>query len=153
MALRKRLGGHPIKNDPEVQKLYKVMENSYSLVYALEIVMEYEDLLNLQAASNGITQVYCKLTGFKDPQINLRAYSGNTDSVIRELFKTTALAVGLVQSLDKRLDRDALLILKSSTLGLMHAYATLSGKPAPTEVAREVYEAIVVRELAESVAV
>lgn len=153
MALRKRLGGHPIKNDPEVQKLYKVMENSYSLVYALEIVMEYEDLLNLQAASNGITQVYCKLTGFKDPQITLRAYSGNTDSVIRELFKTTALAVGLVQSLDKRLDRDALLILKSSTLGLMHAYATLSGKPAPTEVAREVYEAIVVRELAESVAV
>lgn len=153
MALRKRLGGHPIKQDQEVQKLYKVMENSYSLVYALEIVMEYEDLLNLQAATNGITQVYCKLTGFKDPQIHLRTYSGNADSVTREVFKTTALAVGLVQSLEKRLDRDALLILKSSTLGLMHTYATLSGKPAPTEVAREVYEAIVVRELAESVAV
>lgn len=153
MVLRKRLGGHPIKNDPEVQKLYKVMENSYALVYALEIVMESEDFLNLQAAANGVTQVYTKLTGFKNPQINLRTFPGSTDSVIRELFKTTALAVGLVQTLEKRLDRDAMLILKSSTLGLMHAYASLSGKPAPTVVAREVYEAIVVRELAESVTV
>lgn len=153
MPLRKRLVGHPIKQDPEVQKLYKVLERSYSLVYALEIVMEHEDLLNLQAATNGITQVYIKLTGIKSPQITLRTFPGSTDSVIRELFKTTALAVGLVQTLEKRLDRDAMLILKSSTLGLMHAYAALSGKPAPTEVAREVYEAIVVRELAESVTV
>ena len=150
MVLRKRIVGHPLRQDPEVQKLYKVLENSYALVYALEIVVEHEDLLNLQAAANGITQVYCKLTGFKDPQITLRAYSGNTDSVIRELFKTTAAAVGLVQTLEKRLDKDTIFILKSSTLGLMHAYASLSGKPAPTQVAREVYEAIVVRELAES---
>lgn len=153
MVLRKRIGGHPIKNDPEVQKLYKVMENAYSLVYALEIVMEDEDLLNLQAAANGVTLAYTKLTGFKDPQINLRVYSANPDSVSRELFKTTALAVGLVQTLDKRLDSDTLLILKASTLGLMHTYATLTGKPSPTQVAREVYEAIVVRELAESVTV
>lgn len=153
MAIRKRLGGHPIKNDPEVQKLYTVMENACSLVYALEIVVEHEDLLNLQAAANGAIQVYCKLTGIKDPQITLRVYSGSTESVARKLFQTTALAVGLVQTLEPRLDRDALHILKSSTLGLMHAYATLSGKPSPTQVAREVYEAIVVRELAESVAV
>lgn len=150
MALRKRIGGHPIRQDPEVQKLYKVMENAYALVYTLEIVMDEEDLLNLQAAANGITQVYGKLTGFKDPQINLRTYPGNTAAVTQELFKTTAAAVGLVQSLEQKLDRDTYFILKSSTLGLMHAYASLSGKPSPTQVAREVYEAIVVRELAES---
>lgn len=153
MTLRKRIGGHPLRQDPEVQKLYKVMENSYSLVYTLEILIEEEELLNLQAAANGITQVYCKLTGFKDPQVSLRAYPGSVDSITRELFKNTALAVGLVQTLEKRLDKETLLILKASTLGFMHAYASLSGKPAPTQVAREVYEAIVVRELAESVTV
>lgn len=150
MVLRKRLGGHPLKQDPEVQKVYKLMENTYALVYTLEIVMDYEDLLNLQAAANGMTEVYSKLTGFKDPQINLRTYSGNTEAVTRELFKTTAAAVGLVQTLEKRLDKETYFILKSSTLGLMHAYASLSGKPSPTQVAREVYDAIVVRELAES---
>ena len=150
MVLRKRIGGHPVRQDPEVQKLYRVMENAYSLVYALEIVVGYEELLNLQAATNGITQTYEKLTGLENDQITLRVYSGNNESVARELFKTTALAVGLIQSLEKRLDRDALHILKSSTLGLMHVYASLTGKPAPTQVAREVYEAIVVRELAES---
>lgn len=153
MVLRKRIPGHPIKQDPEVQKLYTVMENACSLVYALEIVVEHEDLLNLQAAANGAIQAYCKLTGIKEPQITLRVYSGSTEAVTRKLFQTTAIAVGLVQTLEKRLDKDTMLILKSSTLGLMHAYASLSGKPAPTEVAREVYEAIVVRELAESKAV
>lgn len=153
MALRKRIGGHPIKQDPEVQKLYRVMENTYSLVYCLEIVMDHEELLNMQAAANGVTQAYSKLTGFKDPQINLRVYSGNQETITRELFKTTALAVGLVQTLEKRLDSDTMHILKSSTLGLMHTYALLTGKPSPTQVAREVYEAIVVRELAESVTV
>lgn len=151
--MRKRIVGHPLRQDPEVQNLYKVLEKSYSLVYALEIVMEYEELLNLQASANGITQVYCKLTGFKDPQINLRTYPGNTTAVARELFKTTALAVALVRTLEKRLDKDTHLLLKSSTLGMMHAYASLTGKPSPIQVAREVYETIVVRELAESVAV
>lgn len=153
MVLRKRIGGHPIRQDPEVQKLYKLMENAYSMVYVLEIVVEHEELLNLQAATNGITQVYVKMTGLKDPQITLRNYSGGNEAIARELFKTTALAVGLVNTLEKRLDEDAFLLLKSSTLGLMHAYASLSGKPSPTQVAREVYEAIVVRELAESVTV
>lgn len=153
MVLRKRIGGHPIRQDPEVQKLYKLMENAYSMVYVLEIVVEHEELLNLQAATNGITQVYVKMTGLKDPQITLRNYSGGNEAIARELFKTTALAVGLVNTLEKRLDEDAFLLLKSSTLGLMHTYASLSGKPSPTQVAREVYEAIVVRELAESVTV
>lgn len=149
--MKKRIGGHPARQDPLASRLFNVMEESYQLVNDLQLFVKYEDLVNLQSATHGLTQVYERHTHHVNPTISISEDVVPTlEELTEKLYKTMAEAVSLVQILTGRLDRETHNLLKSATLGMMHVYASLTGKPAPTIVAREVYEALIVRELAES---
>jgi hypothetical protein len=56
------------------------------------------------------------------------------DPDVAKAFRTMRAAVELVQALDGKLSPDNHLHLRAAALGLMHAYAELSGQPAPNEI-------------------
>lgn len=152
--MMKRIGGHPSRQDPTSSRLFKVMESSYQLVFDLQLFVSKEDLDNLRAAANGLTTVYEVFTQRLNPPIMLKdALVPTLEELTADLYKTLTNLVKLVDVIDGRVDRETHYLLRSSTLGMMHVYASLTGKPAPTIVAREVYQALIVRELAESATV
>lgn len=56
------------------------------------------------------------------------------DLDVAKLFRTMKANVELVRDLEGKLAPEAHLNLKASALGMMHAYAAMTGLPAPTEI-------------------
>ncbi|UVF61049.1 hypothetical protein SEA_SAKAI_86 [Arthrobacter phage Sakai] len=56
------------------------------------------------------------------------------DPDISKLFRTMKANVELVRDLEGKLAPDVHLNLRASALGMMHAYAAITGLPAPTEI-------------------
>jgi hypothetical protein len=61
-------------------------------------------------------------------------HPAKADPDVDRLFRTMKAGVELVRDLDGKLGEDAHLSLKAATLGLMVAYAELTGLPAPHEI-------------------
>lgn len=56
------------------------------------------------------------------------------DPDIAKLFRIMKANVELVRDLEGKLAPDVHLNLRASALGMMHAYAAITGLPAPTEI-------------------
>ena len=75
MAARRKPGGHPAKQDPDVAKLFRTMRATVELVKDLNGKVSDEADVNLRAAALGLMHTYAELTGLPAPTVIL---GGNT---------------------------------------------------------------------------
>lgn len=78
--MARQLGGHPAKQDPEVAKLFKTLQNSVMLTGALKGRLSDENYLKLQSASLGLMFAYAEMVGLPQP-----------DEVVGEVFEDVVL--------------------------------------------------------------
>jgi hypothetical protein len=64
---RKQPGGHPAKQDPAVDKLFRTMKATVELVRDLQDRLPAEEWLCLRAAALGQMVAYSNLTGLPAP--------------------------------------------------------------------------------------
>lgn len=67
MSQRKKPSGHPAKQDPQIDKLYRTMRSSVELVRDLEDRLTPTQLLYLKGAAAGMMFNYAALTGLPSP--------------------------------------------------------------------------------------
>ncbi|WP_143054033.1 hypothetical protein [Arthrobacter sp. yr096] len=67
MTAKRRPGGHPAKQDPDVAKAFRTMKANVELVRDLEDKLTPEAHLHLKAAALGLMSVYAELTGMPSP--------------------------------------------------------------------------------------
>ncbi|MFW0772511.1 hypothetical protein ACLRGI_05015 [Paenarthrobacter nitroguajacolicus] len=67
MAAKRKPGGHPAKQDPDVAKAFRTMKANVELVRDLEPRLTPEAHLHLKAAALGLMAVYAELTGMPAP--------------------------------------------------------------------------------------
>lgn len=60
-------GGHPARQDPEVDKLFRAMKATVELVRSLQDRLPAEEWLCLRAAALGQMMAYSNLTGLPAP--------------------------------------------------------------------------------------
>lgn len=64
---KKKPSGHPAKQDPEIEKLYRTMRSTVELVQALEDRLTPAQHLYLKGAAAGMMFSYAALTGLPSP--------------------------------------------------------------------------------------
>lgn len=69
----KQRGGHPAKQDPGVDRLFRTMRANVELVRELDGRLSPEAHLNLKAAALGMMVAYAELTGLPAPHEILKA--------------------------------------------------------------------------------
>lgn len=67
MTQRKKPGGHPAKQDPDVAKLFRTMRATVELVKDLKGKVSDEADVNLRAAALGMMHTYAELAGLPAP--------------------------------------------------------------------------------------
>ncbi|WNM64583.1 hypothetical protein SEA_MIDNIGHTRAIN_96 [Arthrobacter phage MidnightRain] len=67
MSTRRKPGGHPAKQDPDVAKLFRAMRSTVELVRDLEGKLAPEVHLNLRASALGMMHAYAAMTGLPAP--------------------------------------------------------------------------------------
>ncbi len=67
MSTKRRPGGHPARQDPEVDKLFRAMKATVELVRDLEGRLTEDGMLSLKAAGLGQMMAYSELTGLPAP--------------------------------------------------------------------------------------
>ncbi|UYL88377.1 hypothetical protein SEA_EVEPICKLES_90 [Arthrobacter phage EvePickles] len=67
MSGRRKPGGHPAKQDPDVAKLFRAMRSTVELVRDLEGKLAPEVHLNLRASALGMMHTYAAMTGLPAP--------------------------------------------------------------------------------------
>lgn len=67
MSQRKKPSGHPAKQDPQIDKLYRTMRSAVELVRDLEDRLTPAQHLYLKAAAAGMMFNYAALTGLPSP--------------------------------------------------------------------------------------
>ena len=67
MSQRKKPSGHPAKQDPQIDKLYRTMRSTVELVRDLEDRLTPEQLLYLKGSAAGMMFNYAALTGLPSP--------------------------------------------------------------------------------------
>ncbi|BCW61863.1 hypothetical protein [Arthrobacter sp. StoSoilB22] len=67
MTAKRKPGGHPAKQDPDVAKLFRAMRSTVELVRDLEPKLTPEAHLHLKAAALGLMHVYAEQTGMPAP--------------------------------------------------------------------------------------
>lgn len=67
MTQRKKTTGHPAKQDPDIDKLYRTMRSTVELVKSLNGRLTPEQLLYLKGAAAGLMFNYAALTGLPSP--------------------------------------------------------------------------------------
>jgi len=64
---KRKPGGHPAKQDPDVAKLFKTMRATVELVQDLKGKVSDDADVNLRAAALGMMHTYAELTGLPTP--------------------------------------------------------------------------------------
>ncbi|AYN57940.1 hypothetical protein PP640_gp90 [Arthrobacter phage Faja] len=67
MTAKRKPGGHPAKQDPDVAKLFRTMKANVELVRDLEGKLAPEVHLNLRASALGMMHTYAAMTGLPAP--------------------------------------------------------------------------------------
>lgn len=67
MTPRRKPGGHPAKQDPDVAKLFRTMRSTVELVRDLEGKLSPEAHLKLRASALGLMWAYSELAGLPAP--------------------------------------------------------------------------------------
>jgi len=67
MTARRKPGGHPAKQDPDIAKLFRTMRATVELVRELEAKLSEDGLIHLRAAALGQMTAYAELTGLPNP--------------------------------------------------------------------------------------
>ena len=67
MSSKRKPGGHPAKQDPDVAKTFRTMKATVELVRDLEGKVSAEGHLNLRAGSLALMHTYSELTGLPAP--------------------------------------------------------------------------------------
>lgn len=67
MTAKRRPGGHPAKQDPDVAKTFRTMKAAVELVRDLEGKVSPEAHLNLRAAALGLMHLYAEQAGLPAP--------------------------------------------------------------------------------------
>lgn len=67
MTQRKKPGGHPAKQDPAIDKLFRTMRATVELVKELDGKTSPDANLHLRAAALGLMHTYAELTGLPAP--------------------------------------------------------------------------------------
>jgi hypothetical protein len=67
VAAKRKPGGHPAKQDPDVDKLFRTMKANVELVRDLEDKLAPEVHLNLKASALGMMHAYAAMTGLPAP--------------------------------------------------------------------------------------
>lgn len=67
MTPRRKPGGHPAKQDPDVAALFRTMRATVELVQTLQPRLTPEADVNLRAAALALMHVYSELTGLPSP--------------------------------------------------------------------------------------
>ena len=67
MTQRRKPGGHPGKQDPDVAKLFRTMRATVELVQDLKGKLSPDADVNLRAAALGMMHTYAELTGLPAP--------------------------------------------------------------------------------------
>lgn len=67
MTSKRKPGGHPAKQDPDVAKLFKTMRATVELVQDLKGKVSDDADVNLRAAALGMMHTYAELTGLPTP--------------------------------------------------------------------------------------
>jgi hypothetical protein len=75
VAAKRKPGGHPAKQDPDVDKLFWTMKANVELVRDLEDKLAPEVHLNLKASALGMMHAYAAMTGLPAPD---QILGGNT---------------------------------------------------------------------------
>lgn len=67
MTAKRKPGGHPAKQDPNVAQLFRTMRNTVELVKDLDGKLSDDGHLQLKAAALGLMGAYAELTGLPAP--------------------------------------------------------------------------------------
>lgn len=67
MTAKRKPGGHPAKQDPDVAKLFRTMRATVELVKDLKGKVSDEADVHLRAAALGMMHTYAELTGLPAP--------------------------------------------------------------------------------------
>lgn len=67
MTQHKKTTGHPAKQDPDIDKLYRTMRSTVELVQSLTGRLTPEQMLYLKASAAGLMFNYAALTGLPSP--------------------------------------------------------------------------------------
>lgn len=67
MSSKRKPGGHPAKQDPDVAKTFRTMKATVELVRDLEGKVSAEGHLNLRAGALALMHTYSELTGLPAP--------------------------------------------------------------------------------------
>jgi hypothetical protein len=67
VTAKRKPGGHPAKQDPDVAKLFRTMKANVELVRDLEGRLAPEVHLNLRASALGMMHTYAAMTGLPAP--------------------------------------------------------------------------------------
>ena len=67
MSGRRKPGGHPAKQDPDVARTFRSMKSTVELVRDLEGRLTPDAHLNLRAAALGLMHTYAELAGLPAP--------------------------------------------------------------------------------------
>ena len=67
MTPRRKPGGHPAKQDPDIDRLFRTMRSTVELVQTLNGRLTPEADVNLRAAALGMMTTYAELTGLPKP--------------------------------------------------------------------------------------
>ena len=65
--MKRKSGGHPAKQDPDVAKTFRTMKATVELVRDLDGRLTDDNHLNLRAAALGLMAAYAELTGLPAP--------------------------------------------------------------------------------------
>ncbi|UDL14908.1 hypothetical protein PP357_gp61 [Arthrobacter phage Sarge] len=67
MTTKRKTGGHPAKQDPDVAKLFRTMRSSVELIRDLEGKLTPDRMLELKASALGLMWAYSELAGLPAP--------------------------------------------------------------------------------------
>jgi hypothetical protein len=67
VTAKRKSGGHPAKQDPDVAKLFRTMRATVELVQDLKGKVSPDADVNLRAAALGMMHTYAELTGLPAP--------------------------------------------------------------------------------------
>lgn len=67
MTAKRKPGGHPAKQDPEVARTFNLMKQCVQMVKTMEGKLTDEAHLHLKASALGLMFTYAELTGMPDP--------------------------------------------------------------------------------------
>lgn len=68
MTAKRKPGGHPAKQDPDVARLFKTMRATVELVRDLDGRLSDDAMLQLKAAALGCMGAYAEMTGLPKPE-------------------------------------------------------------------------------------